>query len=115
LRIEGRQFGLPLSDFDVKAIIAKSHRAPCGKGAETLANEEVHRNWEIDGRRIKLRHPNWPTVLDGIVSKVCKDLQIAGGTAAVDAQLDRLLVHEEGAMSKPHKELVPSPLKFVTC
>jgi hypothetical protein len=108
LEIEGlRRFGMPLSEFDVKAIIAESGRAPYGKGTETLVNEDVRRTFDIDGARVKLRHPQWSTELDKMVTQACNQLGVPGGTKAVEAQLYKLLVYDEGAMFKPHKESVP--------
>lgn len=108
LEIAGlRRFGMPLQPQDISEIIAASHRAPYGKGTETIVNEAVRKTWEIDGDRINLRHPAWPDELNKIVATACDQLGVAGGINAVEAQLYKLLVYEEGAMFKPHKELVP--------
>lgn len=117
LEIEGlRRFGMPLQEHDIHAIIAECHRAPYGKGTETIVNEAVRKTWEIDGHKIKLRHPAWPAELEKIVSTACDQLGVAGGTSVVEAQLYKLLVYEEGAMFKPHKESVsrrPVPNTFL--
>lgn len=103
LVIEGlRQFSTPLLEHDIQAIIAESHRAPYGKGTETLVNEDVRKTWEIDGSRVKLTHPEWPYTLDGIVRLACDQMGIPQGT--VEAQLYKLLVYEVGAMFRPHKD-----------
>lgn len=107
LEIDGRGFGLPLHEHDALAIISKCHRAPYGKGTETIVNESYRKTWEIDATRIQLRHPAWPAELEKIVKTACDGMGIAGGTSAVEAQLYKLLVYEEGAMFKQHKESVP--------
>lgn len=111
LEIEGlRRFGMPLQEHDIKDMIAESHRAPYGKGTETIVNEAVRKTWEIDGNRVKLRHPAWPEEFNKIVSTACGQLGVVGGVDAVEAQLYKLLIYEEGAMFKPHKEYVPPSL-----
>jgi hypothetical protein len=112
-----RKFGMPLTEHDVKAIIAESHKAPYGKGTETMIDENVRKTWEIDGRQISLLHPQWPAALDKIVNTACEQMGISGGTNAVEAQLYKLLIYEKGAMFKPHKEYVQSasPADSVQC
>jgi hypothetical protein len=99
-----RKFGSPLVEHDVRAIIAESHKAPYGKGTETLVDEEVRKTWEIDGRQISLLHPQWPDALEKIIDATCEQMGIPGGGTAVEAQLYKLLIYENGAMFKPHRE-----------
>lgn len=98
--------GLPLSDRDAKAIIGASRQAPYGKGTETFVDTSVRKTWEIDADAFQVRNAAWPKFLEGILKKVSHDLGIIGGSAAIEARPYKMLLYEEGAMFKPHKEYV---------
>ena len=95
---------LPLSSDDAQSLIRASRRAPFGKGSQTLIDETVRKTWEIDGSQISFSNPAWPTWLEGVVKKAAKELGAAIDPGSVRAELYKMLLYEEGAMFKPHKE-----------
>lgn len=107
-------FGLPLAQSEISRIIESSRRAPFGKGSETIVDTSVRRTWEIDASRIKLRHPKWQAQHESILKDVCNQLGIPRGSEHVRAELYKLLVYEEGAMFKPHKDTEKAPGMFGT-
>ena len=95
---------LPLSSYDARSLIQASRKAPFGKGDQTLVDETVRKTWEIDGSRVSFSNNAWYGWLGGIVKTVAQELGVAGGPDSVRAELYKMLLYEEGAMFKPHKE-----------
>lgn len=103
--------GLPLSERDAKAIIDAAHRAPYGKGAETLVDVNVRKTWELEPGDFEIRNPEWTELVRRVLRIVAVGLGVAGGIAA---ELYKMLLYDEGAMFKPHQEyVVSSDLKCV--
>lgn len=99
---------LPLSSRDAQALIRESRRAPFGKGSQTLVDEAVRKTWEIDGSKVSFSNHSWHGWLEGVVSAAAKELGVAGDPKNVRAELYKMLLYENGAMFKPHKEYVES-------
>ena len=97
---------LPLSLSDAQSLIRVSRQAPFGKGNQTLVDETVRKTWEIDGSKVNFTNKAWNGWLKGIVSAVADGLGVAGGANNVRADLYKMLLYENGAMFKPHKEYV---------
>jgi hypothetical protein len=95
--------GLPLSERDAQAIIKISHQAPFGKGSNTIVDTAVRNTRELNLDQFKLENPSWQQTLQGIVTEVKEKLGIC---SEVEAVLYKMLLYEEGAMFKPHKEYV---------
>jgi hypothetical protein len=69
----------------------------------------VRNTWEIDASRLKLLHPKRREHKERMLESVCKQLGIIGGASNVEAQLYKLLVYEQGAMFKAHKDTEKVP------
>ncbi|KAI9781115.1 MAG: hypothetical protein M1816_002473 [Peltula sp. TS41687] len=96
--------GLPLSERDAKAVIEVSHQAPYGKGGETIVDTAVRRTFELNSDEFDIRNAAWPGFLNGVLKKVSDGLGVVGGPAAIDARPYKMLLYEEGAMFKAHKD-----------
>ncbi|KIX97549.1 uncharacterized protein Z520_07002 [Fonsecaea multimorphosa CBS 102226] len=105
---------LPLSPEDAKALIRVSRQAPFGKGTETLVDETVRKTWEIDGKELSFENNARNTWLDRVLDHVSERLGIPGGAGSVQAELYKLLVYEEGAFFKPHKDTEKTKNMFGT-
>lgn len=97
---------LPLSSQDAQSLIRASRPAPFGKGNQTLVDETVRKTWEIDGSKVSFSNKAWHGWLEGVVRTAAEDLGVAGGPNSVRAELYKMLLYEQGAMFKPHKEYV---------
>ena len=97
--------GLPLSSRDVAALVEVCHKSPHGRGTETHIDESVRKTWELDASQFNLMHPEWYSFESTILHRVAQDLGIAieGGGRLVPHRY-KLLLYEQGAMFKPHKE-----------
>ncbi|MCJ1313988.1 hypothetical protein MMC25_007668 [Agyrium rufum] len=49
--------GLPLSKNDAERLARMCHRAPFGKGTETIADTKVRNTWELNPTQFKLENP----------------------------------------------------------
>lgn len=74
-------------------------------GSRTIVDPSIRRTWQLSPDQFELRNPKWPSVVQRVTEQVAQEL---GCTEAgsVNAQLYKLLLYEEGAMFKPHKEYV---------
>jgi hypothetical protein len=107
----GELIGLPLTNRDAQVIVAASHAAPFGKGEETLVDSSVRKTWELSAGDFRIRNPAWEPFLKSIVAKVSAGLGVDATGKGVAAELYKMLLYDEGAMFKPHQELVlPTPI-----
>ena len=97
---------LPLSNEDANTLIQASHKAPFGKGTETVVDESVRKTWEVDAEKIHFLNKGWQSCLDRTVKHVARDLGVAGGDTYVRAEFYKMLLYEKGAMFKAHQEYV---------
>lgn len=105
---------LPLSEEDARSLVQVSHRAPFGKGTETVIDEAVRNTWEIDAGKIQFLNKGWQCCLDRTVEHVAKELGVAGGSINVRVEFYKMLLYEKGSMFKAHKEYVICKLHKVT-
>ncbi|KAI9836172.1 MAG: hypothetical protein M1837_003435 [Sclerophora amabilis] len=96
--------GLPLSERDATTITKACHKAPFGKGGDTIVDPLVRNTWELNADQFELKNPAWGGFLQKVVEKTGKELGVAGGGRGIRAELYKLLLYEEGAMFKPHQE-----------
>lgn len=97
--------GLPLSERDTAALIGRCHKSPFGKGSETYVDESVRKTWELDATDFTFTNPSWEKTETSILSKVTADLGISLPTGVkLVPHRYKLLLYEQGAMFKPHKE-----------
>ena len=61
----------------------------------------VRKTWELNVDQFELKNPAWQRMLDEIVGKVKTRL---GVCSEIEAMPYKMLLYEEGAMFKPHKE-----------
>ncbi|QDS73371.1 hypothetical protein FKW77_007200 [Venturia effusa] len=94
---------LPLSDHDAREIAANSALAPFGKKDETVVDTTVRNTWEINASEFEFRNPAWQPFFKQITDKAVKQLGV-DSDAIVEAQSYKLLLYEEGAFFKAHKD-----------
>ncbi|XPS78731.1 hypothetical protein M3J09_010735 [Ascochyta lentis] len=93
--------GLPLSTRDAVAIAGKCRKAPFGKGDETVVDEAVRRTWELDATEFGCSNPGWQAYLETLAQEAIQDL---GVQVSAHAQPYKLLLYEEGAHFKAHRD-----------
>jgi hypothetical protein len=96
------EIAFPLNKIQIQALISIAHKAPFGKGAETILDANVRNCWEIDASQIKFEGNNWANLIDKTIIKIKPDLGIENKKIA--AHLYKMLIYEEGDFFLPHKD-----------
>ena len=96
------EIGFPINATQIKDIIKVAHKAPFGKGSQTILDPTVRSAWEIDASEITFMNPKWKQFIASIIEKVKPDLGIE--KHSVSANLYKLLIYEEGGFFLAHKD-----------
>lgn len=95
---------LPLRSADAKGIMKAGSQAPFGRGSKTIVDMEFRNTKELDTSQFELRNPAWGQELRDIIAHLGPTLGFQEGTSDIKPELYKLLLYEEGAMFKAHKE-----------
>ncbi len=93
---------LPLEKRQAAALKKQAHRAPYGKGTETLVDTDVRRVWEIDADQIALANPQWEDVLQQAIATVQTEVGLEN--QKLEAHLYKLLLYESGSFFLAHRD-----------
>lgn len=96
------ELSYPINESQAKALISRAHKAPFGKGSQTILDNMVRSAWEIDAGMLKFKGNQWPAFLNRILHDIKTDLGIKGDTIA--AHLYKMLIYEKGDFFLPHKD-----------
>ena len=103
LTIDGfGEIPFPINSIQAKALIQLAHKAPFGKGGQTLYDDTVRSCREIDAEKLSFNNPDWMKFLVKAISNVKADLGLENYDVA--AHLYKLLIYEEGDFFLPHKD-----------
>ena len=86
----------------VEAIIAQCERAPYGRGRETILDTTVRNVWQLAPSSFDIGGKSWPDTFEQILSVCAEGLGCTG--ANVSAEIYKLLVYDEGAFFKAHRD-----------
>lgn len=103
--------GLPLSTRDAQAIALLCKKSPFGRKDETVVDETVRKTWELDTAEFQCRNPAWTAYLHSLTDQAIQDL---GVQVSASAQQYKLLLYEQGAFFKPHRDTEKIPGMFGT-
>lgn len=109
----GRVVPLPLSDHDAKAIAANSTLAPFGMKDQTVVDTTVRNTSEINASEFEFRNPAWQPFFKQITKRAIEGLGV-DAEKTVEAQSYKLLLYEEGAFFKAHKDSEKVPGMFAS-
>lgn len=96
------ELSYPINELHAKALINQAHKAPFGKGSQTILDNKVRSAWEIDAGMLKFKGNQWPTFLDRVLTAIKPDLGIENDEVA--AHLYKMLIYEKGDFFLPHKD-----------
>ncbi|KAF2669631.1 hypothetical protein BT63DRAFT_372812 [Microthyrium microscopicum] len=106
---------LPLNKDDADNLIAQCHQAPFGKGEQTIVDKAVRNTWELSPENFALQSPQWNSFISKTVTSALNDLGVMEHEfGSISYALHKLLLYEEGAMFKPHKDSEKAPGMFGT-
>lgn len=96
------EVGFPVNPLEIKEMIKIAHKAPFGKGSETVLDPAVRSAWEIDASEITFNNSDWGDFIADIVKQIKPGLGIEGHT--ISANLYKLLIYESGDFFLTHKD-----------
>jgi len=96
------EIGFPINPLEVREMVKIAHKAPFGKGSETLLDTAVRSAWEIDAGEITFNNSDW----DNFVADIVKQIKLGLGIESheVSANLYKLLIYESGDFFLTHKD-----------
>jgi predicted 2-oxoglutarate/Fe(II)-dependent dioxygenase YbiX len=113
LRVTGvGHIGLPLTEFQAKALIEHSEQAPYGRGEETIVDPQVRKCWQLSADDFELENPQWNEVLQVAVDQMGKELGLSD--CHIGFEPYKLLVYEQGSFFAPHRDTEKIPNMFAT-
>jgi hypothetical protein len=92
----------PVPSGQIEAVIAQCDRAPYGRGRETILDTNVRKVWQLAPSRFDIGGKSWPNTFQQILSICADGLGCTG--ASVSAEIYKLLVYDEGAFFKAHRD-----------
>lgn len=96
------EIAYPINEAQAKALIQVAHKAPFGKGSETILDNNVRNAWEIDAAKLTFNGNRWAGFADKILSNIKPDLGLEDYT--ISAHLYKMLIYETGGFFLPHKD-----------
>ena len=102
---------MPLTVKDGEEISKICKRSPFGQRDKTVVDTSVRRTWELDKSEFQLQNPAWNEYLKSLVQRATSELGVEG---TVHAKAYKLLLYEEGAFFKAHKDTEKVPGMFGT-
>ncbi|TID25845.1 hypothetical protein E6O75_ATG03708 [Venturia nashicola] len=102
---------LPLRGDDAKAIAKLSTLAPFGMKEKTVVDTAVRNTWELNASEFGFQNPAWTPFFTNLVRQAMVGL---GVETAVNPESYKLLLYEEGAFFKAHKDSEKVPGMFGT-
>jgi hypothetical protein len=103
LEVDGvGEIAYPINELQAKALIQAAHKAPFGKGSETILDNNVRSAWEIDADKLTFNGNRWAKFIDKAVVNIKPDLGLEDYT--ISAHLYKMLIYETGDFFLPHKD-----------
>ncbi|EME89412.1 uncharacterized protein MYCFIDRAFT_213654 [Pseudocercospora fijiensis CIRAD86] len=109
----GPPITLPLQEQDAQRLIAASHKAPFGKGSETIVDDNVRKTWELNTNEFMVNNPYFNGTVNHAVTNAVSELGVTN-LAQVGISPYKMLLYEPGAMFKPHTDTEKVPGMFAT-
>lgn len=66
------EISFPIPVAQIKEIIAVAHKAPFGKGAQTVLDTKIRSAWEINPGAIRLGNKDWKGFVESVVELLKK-------------------------------------------
>ncbi len=96
------ELAYPINEVQAKALIGVAHKAPFGRGSETVLDNKVRSVWEINADKLIFRGKQWADFMEKILTKIKPDLGVED--YAISAQLYKMLVYEKDDFFLRHKD-----------
>ncbi|KAK8000939.1 hypothetical protein PG991_013161 [Apiospora marii] len=112
LEVGGIHIPLPLiRPRDAEVIRKACHRAPFGRGDETVVDESVRKTWEVGHEGFSFSNPKWAEYVQALLDVASVEL---GMPHNARAEPYKLLLYDPGSFFKPHKDSEKAPGMIAT-
>lgn len=103
LTVKGvNEISFPITATQIASMIKVAHKAPFGKGSQTILDTKVRSAWEIDAKNISFLNQNWGKLINKILEQTKVGLGIEQQT--ISANLYKLLIYEKNDFFLAHKD-----------
>lgn len=103
LKVAGAgEIAYPINEVQATTLIQAAHKAPFGKGSETIVDNNVRSGWEIDADKLSFTDSRWSAFIQKIIRHLKPDLGLEDYT--ISAHLYKMLIYEKGDFFLPHKD-----------
>ncbi|KAF7193013.1 MICOS complex subunit MIC60 [Pseudocercospora fuligena] len=108
-------YGISESDVRERACSRRwtRHKAPFGKGSETIVDDTVRKTWELNTNEFVVNNPYFNATVNHAVTKAMSEVGVTN-LAQVGVSPYNMLLYEPGAMFKPHTDTEKVPGMFAT-
>ena len=89
---------------DAKAIAKIGKQAPFGRGTAIVVDKSFRNTIELSVEQFQIRNPASSKEMTDIITLLGRDLGFPYSPLGMTAELYKMLLYEEGAFFKPHKE-----------
>jgi len=96
------EIAYPINKSQAELLIKVAHRAPFGKGKETILDKKVRSAWEIDAENLHFRGGLWNKFLQKVLDRIKPELGME--EHEIEAHLYKMLIYEKGDFFLPHKD-----------
>ena len=104
-KIEVTEVGVlsfPIPETQIRELIRQADRAPYGRGEETIVDTAVRKVWQVPADRVSLGGKSWEKSFRQILATAATALGCEDST--VTAELYKLLIYDQGAFFKAHRD-----------
>ncbi len=103
LHIEGiGEIAFPVNEVQAKALINAAHKAPFGKGTQTILDKNVRSGWEINADKLLFSGTAWNKIIEKITKTIKPILGLED--CGIKPSLYKLLIYEPGDFFLPHQD-----------
>ncbi|MEX2594690.1 MAG: 2OG-Fe(II) oxygenase [Anditalea sp.] len=96
------EIAYPINPLQANALIKEAHKAPFGKGSQTIVDDTVRRAWEIDVEKLHFDGLGWEKFLQKALANIKPQLGIED--YEVEAHLYKMLIYEKGDFFLSHRD-----------
>ncbi|MEX2565092.1 MAG: 2OG-Fe(II) oxygenase [Cyclobacteriaceae bacterium] len=103
LSIQGLgEIAYPINGLQAGALIQAAHKAPFGKGSQTIIDETVRSAWEIGAEKLHFDGQQWDKFLQNALDTIKPQLGIED--FEIEALLYKMLIYEKGDFFLSHRD-----------
>ena len=92
----------PIPESQLTQIIQRATRAPYGRGDQTIYDDSVRKVWQLSTEQVQISGKSWSKTFSEIIARVADGLGC--GDAKITAELYKLLIYDQGAFFKSHRD-----------